>query len=420
MLPVDSVPVAVMEVVRGLRAGGFAAFLVGGCVRDLLRGAKPKDFDLATSARPEQVQKLFKRVIPTGIEHGTVTVVVGKEHVEVTTFRAEADYVDGRRPSKVEFHEDIEADLGRRDFTMNAIAWEPTANVLVDPFHGQEDLAAKTIRAVRVPLERFLEDGLRPLRAVRFATVLDFNIEPETEAAIGQTLHVFRKVAAERIQQEFVKLLLAPVAPKGLELLRRTGLLAEFLPEAQTSTFEAVGRAPKDEAIRLAVLLSGVPKARDVVMRLKFPNRIADEAGALAAETSLPSADASDADLRRWLARITEARATPLFEVHEALRPGNGALRARVDSILSARPPLTTRALALDGKGIMEALGTGPSPVVGQATRYLLEAVLEDPSRNSPEGLKALLHAFPQGFPHATPRNDPALPPGAASARKKS
>jgi len=420
MLPVDAVPAAVMEVVRGLRAGGFAAFLVGGCVRDLLRKAKPEDFDLATSARPEQVQKLFKRVIPTGIEHGTVTVVVGKEHVEVTTFRAEADYVDGRRPSKVEFHEDIEADLGRRDFTMNAIAWEPTANVLVDPFHGQEDLAAKTIRAVRVPLERFLEDGLRPLRAVRFATVLDFNIEPETEAAITKTLHVFRKVATERIQQEFVKLLLAPVAPKGLELLQRTGLLAEFLPEANTSHFEAVGRAPKDESIRLAVLLQGVPKARDVVMRLKFPSKVADEAGALAAEITLPAIDTTDADLRRWLSRITAARAAPLFEVHEAIKPTDGSFRRRVETLLATNPPLTAKALALDGKGIMDALRTGPSPVVGQATRYLLEAVLEDPTKNSPEGLKALLSAFPQGFPHATPRNDPPLPSEDGSARKKS
>lgn len=419
MLPVDAVPAAVMEVVRGLRAGGYAAFLVGGCVRDLLRGEKPKDFDLATSARPEQVQRLFKRVIPTGIEHGTVTVVIHKEHVEVTTFRAEAEYVDGRRPSKVEFHEDIEADLSRRDFTMNAIAWEPETNALVDPFHGRDDLAAKIIRAVRVPLERFLEDGLRPLRAVRFATVLDFTIEPQTEAAITQTLHVFRKVATERIQQEFVKLLLAPAAPKGLELLRRTGLLAEFLPEAMNANFAAVGRAPRDEVVRLAVLLSGVPKARELVLRLKFPNKVAEEAGALAAETTLPALDASDADLRRWLSKLTAARALPLFDVHQALQPGDGALRKRVEALLATNPPLTSKALALDGKGIMEALGTGPSPVVGQATRYLLEAVLEDPARNSPEGLKALLHAFPQGFPHATQPDDPPLPPGTGSARKK-
>lgn len=419
MLPVDAVPAAVMEVVRGLRAGGHAAFLVGGCVRDLLRGAKPKDFDLATSARPEQVQQLFKRVIPTGVEHGTVTVVVHKEHVEVTTFRAEAEYVDGRRPSRVEFHDDIEADLSRRDFTMNAIAWEPLTNTLVDPFHGQGDLAAKIIRAVRVPLERFLEDGLRPLRAVRFATVLDFTIEPETEAAIAQTLHVFRKVATERIQQEFVKLLLAPAASKGLALLHRTGLLAEFLPEAVDANFDAVGRAPRDEVVRLAVLLSGVPKARDLVLRLKFPNKVADEAGALAAETTLPAIDATDADLRRWLARLTEARALPLFAVHQALHPGDGALQRRVEALLATHPPLTTKALALDGKGIMEALGTGPSPLVGQATRYLLDAVLEDPSRNAPEALQALLRVFPQGFPHASPRNDPPLPPGAGSARKK-
>lgn len=419
MLPVDAVPAAVMDVVRGLHAAGFRAFLVGGCVRDLLRGKQPKDFDLATSAKPEEVQKFFKKVIPTGIEHGTVTVVVNKAHVEVTTFRAEAEYVDGRRPSKVEFHEDIEADLGRRDFTMNAIAWDPESGVIVDPFDGQKDLAARTIRAVRVPLERFLEDGLRPMRAVRFATVLEFAIEPETEAAITQTLHVFKKVAGERIHQEFVKLLMAPAASMGLELLRRTGLLGEFFPEARLEHLDAVSRARPDEVVRLAVLLLGVPSARDVLMRLKFPSRTADEVGALAQHPQLPSTRSSDADLRRWLARLDASRAAPLFDVHEALGTAPEGLRSRVEGLLSTLPPLTARQLALDGKGIMAALGTGPSPVVGQATRHLLELVLEDPAKNTAEALAAALHRFPQAFPQAPASKRPSVPPGTVPARKK-
>ncbi|MGV3621451.1 MAG: CCA tRNA nucleotidyltransferase [Archangium sp.] len=406
-----------MEVVRGLHAAGFRAFLVGGCVRDLLRGKKPKDFDLATSAKPEDVQKHFKKVIPTGIEHGTVTVVVNKEHVEVTTFRAEAEYVDGRRPSKVEFHEDIEADLGRRDFTMNAIAWDPVSGAIVDPFKGQEDLNARTIRAVRVPLERFLEDGLRPMRAVRFATVLEFTIEPETERAITQTLHVFKKVAGERIHQEFVKLLLAPSASTGLELLRRTGLLGEFFPEARN--LDAVGKAKNDEVVRLAVLLLGVPRAREVLLRLKFPSRTAEEVGALAQHWQLPATTSSDADVRRWLAKLDASRAGPLFDVHEALGTAPDGLRNRVEAILATNPPLTAKALALDGKGIMAALGTGPSPVVGQATRHLLEIVLEDPSKNTREALAGALRGFPQAFPQPSAPKTPSLLSEADFARKK-
>jgi tRNA nucleotidyltransferase (CCA-adding enzyme) len=390
----DSVPKPVMEVLEGLHAAGFRAFLVGGCVRDLLRGTSPKDFDLATSARPEQVQATFKKVIPTGIEHGTVTVVQKGTHVEVTTFRAEADYVDGRRPSKVEFHQDIEADLSRRDFTMNAIAWDPVAGTLVDPFDGQGDLAKKTVRCVRDAMERFSEDGLRPLRAVRFATVLDFALEPATEAAIPKTLEVFKKVAAERVHQEFVKLLLAPSATTGLRLLERTGLLGAFLPEAVPAEFEAVGRAPRDEIIRMALVLFGQPRPREVLLRLKFPNRVADEAAVLVLKAELPPPSATDAELRRWLSRLEPQRAAPLFALHEARGSAPAGLKARVEGILASQPPLSTKQLALDGKGIMAALGTGPSPAVGHATRYLLELVLDEPSRNTPEGLRAALHGW--------------------------
>ncbi len=390
-LHVEHVPSAVQEVIQGLQAGGFRAFLVGGCVRDLLRGQLPKDFDVASSAKPADVQKLFKKVIPTGIEHGTVTIVVRGVHVEVTTFRAEAEYVDGRRPSKVEFHEDIEADLGRRDFTMNAIAWDPVSKELVDPFFGQVDLQAGIVRCVRDAMERFLEDGLRPLRAVRFATVLDFQLEPITEAAITQTLHVFRKVAQERVHQEFVKLLLAPSATRGLELLRRTGLLGEFLPEATLTEFEAVGRAPRDEVIRMALVLLGQPKAREVMVRLKFPTKSCDEVSALVTHVTLPDPASTDAQLRRWLARIDAVRAAPLLSLHEARGSLPDGFRARVEALLATAPPLTTRQLALDGKAIMTALGTGPSPAIGHATRHLLDLVLDDPSQNTPDALAAAL-----------------------------
>lgn len=393
------IPAAVREVVLALQRAGHRAFLVGGCVRDLLRGEKPKDFDVATSARPAAVQRVFRRVIPTGLEHGTVTVVEKGAHVEVTTFRAEADYVDGRRPSRVDFHEDIDADLSRRDFTMNAMAWDPVSHLLVDPFGGQADLKAKVVRCVRDAFERFSEDGLRPLRAVRFATVLGFTIEPATEAAIGRTIPVFRKVAAERVHQEFVKLLGSPRAATGLELLSRTGLLAAFLPEALGVDFAAVARAPADEALRLSVLLAHRLDARDIVLRVRFPNRVADDVAHLVKHQELPAADTDDAGLRRWLSRVDPRFAAPLLDVARARGLEPDGLRARVDGVLASKPPLSTKALALDGQAIMQALGVGPSAAVGQAARFLLDRVLDDPSLNTPEALRAAL----AGFTPATP-----------------
>src|SRR5262245_3096140 len=163
------IPREVLHVVERLSLRGFRAFLVGGCVRDLLLGKTPKDWDVATSAKPEQVQTSFSRVIPTGIQHGTVTVMSQGHPVEVTTFRIEGAYVDGRRPESVEFRTVVTEDLSRRDFTINAIAFDPTKSELVDPFLGQEDLTQGIIRCVGDPLARFSEDGLRPLRAIRFS-----------------------------------------------------------------------------------------------------------------------------------------------------------------------------------------------------------------------------------------------------------
>lgn len=386
-----------LEAVKGLQGGGFRAFLVGGCVRDLLRGAKPKDFDVASSATPAQVQKLFAKVIPTGIEHGTVTVVLKGTHVEVTTFRAEAEYLDGRRPSKVEFHEDIDADLSRRDFTMNAIAWDPVANELVDPFDGQGDLSRRTVRCVRKAFDRFSEDGLRPLRAVRFATVLDFELEAETEAAISQTLTVFKKVAQERVHQEFVKLLAAPTVVKGLVLLERTGLLGAFLPEADRSTLESVGRAEANEVLRLALLLFGRKETKAALTRLKFPTKVCDEAHALAQITELPPLSATDPDLRRFLARHGLERAALACSLHLArATPHAAQLVARLEPLIAGRPPLAAKDLALDGKAIMAALQVGPSPLVGHATRFLVEQVLDEPARNTSESLTELLRAWPR------------------------
>jgi tRNA nucleotidyltransferase (CCA-adding enzyme) len=383
-------PAEVLEVMDRLTGAGFRAVLVGGSVRDLLRGAPPKDFDLATSALPGDVQGLFPRTIPTGVEHGTVTVLHLGRHLEVTTFRAEAEYLDGRRPSSVEFHDDVDADLSRRDFTINAMAWDPV-NGLVDPFGGKTDLEARRVRCVRDALARFREDGLRTLRAVRFATVLDFALDPATEAAIPRALDVFAKVAQERVNQELVKILRSPRAPEGLALLQSTGLLGVFLPEARPERFAALGRAPVDDAARLALLLEGQGKVAAIALRLKFPNKVGDEAQALALARPLPEAAAPDAALRRWLARVHPERLEALLALNRALGVEVEPVGARLLGIAATRPPLTARELALDGQAVMAALQVGPSRVVGEATRYLLECVLDDPAANTLEGLSRLL-----------------------------
>jgi tRNA nucleotidyltransferase (CCA-adding enzyme) len=388
------IPEAAVDVVRGLQGAGFKAFLVGGSVRDLLLGQTGKDWDVATSARPEEVQRLFKKVIPTGIQHGTVTVLSRGAHIEVTTFRSEGEYVDGRRPSAVTFETDIEADLSRRDFTVNALAFDPIGRVLLDPFGGQADLAARRIRCVGDARERFSEDGLRPMRAVRFAAVLGFEIDPETLAAIPPALPSFRKVSMERTREELSKLLLSPRAALGLGLLQQTGMLAVFLPEATADFGRVQGVAP-DIALRLAATLYPVTgdRAREIALRLKYPTRVADAVALLVAGASQidPVPKWTDAQVRQFLARGVLRSWGQVLQLAEADGREVAALRAHIDRVLSENPPLEPKQLALKGLEIMEALGVGPSPIVGEASRYLFESVLETPAFNTPEGLRKLL-----------------------------
>jgi tRNA nucleotidyltransferase (CCA-adding enzyme) len=407
-LQTADVPSPVRSVLDGLEQRGFRAFLVGGCVRDLLRGVPPKDWDVATAATPAQVQASFPRVLPTGIQHGTVTVLVKGTHVEVTTFRTEGGYVDGRRPTAVTFRTDVVEDLSRRDFTINAMAFSPTRGELADPFDGQGDLSARLVRAVGDPVARFSEDGLRSLRAVRFSTVLDFTLHPDTQAAIPTTLQVFRKVSTERVRDEFEKTLMSPRAAPGLALLQQVQLLPEFLPElrpgpAFAAALRALAVAPPLLEVRLvAVLLAAAGlDVRSAVLRLRFPNRTADLAAALAREavSGVPPADTA-VELRRLLARLRPEN-VPLLEAlvvarAEAVGEGTRArdFAGRLRDEAARRPPLDAKALALDGAAIMRALGVGPSPVVGEASRFLLERVLEEPSANTPEQLTSLIQGW--------------------------
>lgn len=210
---------------------GFSAYLVGGAVRDMIRGKEASDWDIATNASPKDVISIFHKVIPTGIDHGTVTVhFMGKE-IEVTTFRTESSYSDGRHPDRIDYAATIEEDLSRRDFTMNAIALDLNTGNIIDPFQGITDIKKGIIRTVGKALDRFSEDGLRPVRAVRFASQLGFTIDSETYNAINKVLAVTEKISVERFRDEFLKILMSPRPSTGLELMEKTGLTGLFLPE---------------------------------------------------------------------------------------------------------------------------------------------------------------------------------------------
>jgi tRNA nucleotidyltransferase (CCA-adding enzyme) len=445
-----AVPRPVAEICERLRGAGHQAFLVGGCVRDLIIGRAAADFDVATSARPEDVARVFRRTVPTGLLHGTVTVLCGRdaqgewEGVEVTTFRGEGPYSDARRPDSVRFVPTIEEDLSRRDLTINAIAYDPVSDRLVDPHGGERDLRARVIRAVGDALERFREDGLRPLRAVRLAAVLGFEVAAPVRDAIPAALASFRKVAAERVRDELLKMLAAPRPSVGLELMRETGLLREVLPELleglglRQNRFHALDvyrhalcccdETKGDPVLRLAALLHDVGKPRAAQPRPEDPNDNtfyrhevvgAELADGIARRLKLSTAerervvglvrnhmffytdDWSPPAVRRFIRKVGQENLPDLF----ALRAGDvlargrgedpeielGAVRQRVEDALRAEAALKITDLALGGAEVMRILGIGPGPRVGQVLRDLLERVIEDPSQNTAERLEALV-----------------------------
>jgi len=384
------IPKPALQLLRTLREAGYEAFLVGGCVRDLLRGESPKDYDMATQALPTQVKACFSRVIPTGIQHGTVMVLLGGMSFEVTTYRSEGGYIDGRRPSIVHFQASIEEDLSRRDFTMNAMAYNPLEERWVDPWGGRGDLERGYVRCVGDALQRFSEDGLRAIRAIRFASTLDFELDVATQQAIPQRLDVFAKVAIERIREEFLKLLSCPHAQRGLDLLLSTGLLKMFLPEVARADF-AMATRPPNLLPRLALLLAGVSKPRAVLQRLKFSNKILETVLHLMKVQPLPPLDANDTRLRRWLSQAKLEHWEDALAMGEALERREHSLGERMQALLAQNPPLSMDKLALRGNDIGLILGLNPGPKIGKASRFLFEKVLENPSLNSKEMLSQLL-----------------------------
>lgn len=397
-----SIPDAVVEVCRRLDEAGHRAWVVGGCVRDLLMGREVSDWDLATSALPGEVQATFKRTIPTGIQHGTVTVVQRGQHYEITTLRGEGAYSDGRRPDSVEFVREIEADLARRDFTVNAIAFDPLRDELVDPWGGLADLDAKVIRAVGDPAARFGEDGLRVLRAARFAATLCFTLDPATEGAIAESLETFRKVSPERVHEEWRKALRSPRPSPAFEVMRRTGILAitcaplaALDDEAFARTMARVDRCRIEHELRLAALLCDLEDGEwaDAWLRgIRAANQERKRVLHLSAHARVPaSGSLDDAGVRRWLSTVGLDAVGDVLELARAGGEDVRALRDRARAEVDRGVPLAIRDLPITGDDVVRVLGEPPGRYVGEVLARLLERVLEDPSIAERERLLALV-----------------------------
>jgi tRNA nucleotidyltransferase (CCA-adding enzyme) len=400
------VPATVREVCKVLTGAGHQAVTVGGAVRDALLGREPGDWDVATSARPEDVIDLFPRTIPTGLQHGTVTVMikVGGDRlpVEVTTFRGEGAYSDARRPDHVVFGVPLHEDLARRDLVVNAIAYDPEREELIDPFDGRGDIARRVLRAVGDPVARFTEDGLRVMRAIRFAAVLEFALDPATEAAIPEALPSLAKVSRERVHDELDKLLASPAPSVGLVIAARTGLLAQILPELAGSsvTWARVDAAPS--TVRLAALLAGIDArvVDDVLRRLKYSNQDRDLAVRLARVATLGAGgDPAELEVRRALSTIGRPAGAPavaLWRARAAAGEGGGYASAadRAQAILDRGDALATGDLAITGSDLLTELGLPPGKQIGQILAALLDEVLRDPAANQREALLARARAL--------------------------
>jgi tRNA nucleotidyltransferase (CCA-adding enzyme) len=427
---------------------GFQCFLVGGAVRDLLMGRVHADWDIATDARPEQVAGMFRKVIPTGIKHGTVTVLFQGDRFEVTTFRIESGYSDGRRPDAVTFAPSIQEDLSRRDFTINAIAYDMANGSIHDPHGGRADLKAGVIRAIGNPDERFHEDGLRPLRACRFAAQFGFRVEDGTREAVRRALDVAAGVSAERVRDEVLKIIGSRSPSTGFILMRDTGLLGILLPELAegadvvqgelhchdvlTHALYACDAAPAGSpAVRLAALLHdiGKPRARavdaagkvsfhgheqigktmteELLKRLRLPTLMIRQVSHLVEHHMFNYQEEwSDSAVRRLISRVGEQNVDDLVALRRADQIGmcrenagsfpEGLSRfvARVAAVREGEKAFTVGQLAVTGNDIMERLGVPPGPVVGTVLSELLATVLDDPAQNTRERLLEIAERF--------------------------
>ncbi len=434
-----------------LRSLGHEAYLVGGAVRDALLARPVTDVDIATNALPEKVLRAFPHSIPTGLQHGTVTVVRGQKHFEVTTYRKDGKYTDGRHPDAVSFSSTLAEDLERRDFTINALAFNPSDKTIVDLHEGRLDLEKKIIRAIGNPEERFAEDALRMLRACRFASQLGFQIEPGTFAAMRLLKDNLKKISAERIRDELVKIINSPRPSLGFEAARESGLLAIFLPELQNcygvsqnsfhrydvyyhilhvvDAFHDIQKE-RDYPLRLSGLFHDIAKpqtkrqvsakeepvfynhevvgaqmAARIMKRLKFSNEDVQTVTHLVRHHMFHyTPEWTKGAIRRFIRNVGEDFIQPLFKLREADRKGNGKREAtceeleifkeKIKEIFSEDSAFQIKDLRIDGSLLMSRFGLTPGPIIGKILNFLLEKVLDEPELNQEAKLLELAEEF--------------------------
>lgn len=431
-----NMPQAVKEIIATLQQNNFEAYAVGGCVRDSILGREPNDWDITTSASPEEVKALFRRTIDTGIEHGTVTIMIDKVGYEVTTYRIDGKYEDGRHPTEVTFTRNLKEDLLRRDFTINAMAYNDTDG-LVDIFGGLEDIERKVIRCVGDPRARFTEDALRLMRAVRFAAQLGYTIEEETREAMKEIAGNLTKISAERIQVELVKTLVSP-NPFMMKDAYELGLTKYFMPEFDLAmeteqhnrhhmytvgehSLVATGHIRADKMLRLTMLMHDFGKplcittdeegidhyyghpakseemAEEILHRLKFDNDTIRKVCILIRhhdERIVPGLKY----MRRAMARIGEEAFPELFEVQEADISAQSSYKRDIklvnleanrrdyEEICAKKQCVSKATLAVSGKDLI-ACGMKPGKEIGAVLDAMLQDVIESPEHNEKEYL---------------------------------
>lgn len=431
-------PEKAKSILNTLHGAGFEAYVVGGCVRDSLLGRVPNDWDVTTSARPEQVKALFRRTIDTGIQHGTVTVMMDREGFEVTTYRIDGKYEDGRHPSQVTFTPSLEEDLKRRDFTINAMAYNDEDG-LVDLFGGISDMENHLIRCVGDANARFGEDALRILRAVRFSAQLGYEIEEKTKEAIAKLAPTLKQISAERIQTELVKLLVSD-HPDYLRIAYDTGITKVILPEFDVCmetpqnhphhcynvgehTLVSLTEVPADKVLRLTMLFHDVGKPKcltigkdgvthfyghpkvgekmtvEILRRLKFDNDTIHMVAKLIEYHDVGNEEEPSLRLmRRIMNRVGEDAFPAMFRVWKGdvlaqsmyLREEKlakiDAWEALYEEVCAAHQCVSLKTLAINGNDLIQ-MGVQPGKEIGRCLQALLEEVLEEPERNTREYL---------------------------------
>lgn len=442
-----NIPKEVNYIINNFYKNNYEAYMVGGCVRDSILGTLPKDYDITTSAKPEETVSLFEKTIPTGLKHGTITVLINGNPYEVTTFRTEGTYLDNRRPSSVDFVTDIKEDLSRRDFTINALAYNENKG-LIDYFNGVNDINNKTIRCVGEPDKRFKEDALRMLRAIRFSCQLTFYIEENTFNAIKDNYRLIKNISFERIRDELCKILISPNPSRGLELLKDTNLLELILPEINSlvdfspkctnhnrnvfvHTLKVIDNTENNLLLRLSALFHDVGKlntltsfnngsfygfpehsgegakmSEKILSKLRFDNNTIKIVSKLIEHHLVLNVNTMPTkyEVKKLINDVGKNNLSLLFNLQRAdinsldnpkiFLEKVSYTEKLANLILENNEPLTIKDLDIAGEDLISNLGLKPGKIIGDILNYLLDRVLENSNLNSKEILLNLAKDF--------------------------